>query len=337
MHTRIRAIILVVFILGTFPVPEYGAAQTNQEARAAEAAIELSQYEAQGFTGSLYNMLHLDAKVLIPASAIYGWYQSSFFPNGPSVITVTNVEIVTWTWEVTGVTYPETAEVSFSQPFTSGETVEDVVRLVEDNGAWYWFFGRSTEFVNEQIAQYAPDFQLIDDTTASSSRVTSDSAPWGLGAFPTGGYNGDAFLNTLPATVNDHILQSTEILGPTEGFLPSYATEAALATYISPPETVIPSGEVRIYTLQPGLEPIDALNAIEVDSQFSPHFVILRESRTQTDGIVFMFVELFANDAVGNVPVLYWGSPDGTQLFAASMVDYLSLRTLVARMTQAAS
>jgi predicted metalloprotease len=57
---------------------------------------------------------------------------------------------------VTGQTYPNTAIVSFKQPFADGSVVEDVVRLVQDDkGEWRWFFGRSREFVDAQIATYA--------------------------------------------------------------------------------------------------------------------------------------------------------------------------------------
>src|SRR5699024_5746374 len=54
-------------------------------------------------------------------------------------------------------TYPYTAEVSFTQPFADGSVATDVVRLVQDhNGEWRWFFGRSREFVDQQIARYVP-------------------------------------------------------------------------------------------------------------------------------------------------------------------------------------
>jgi hypothetical protein len=46
--------------------------------------------------------------------------------------------------------------VSFVQQFADGSVADEVVRLVQDElGQWRWFFGRSIEFVNEQIALYA--------------------------------------------------------------------------------------------------------------------------------------------------------------------------------------
>lgn len=334
---RIRLIIVLVLIVSVFPAPERSSAQTDQAGRAAATAIQLSQYESQGYTGLLYDSLHLDAKVLIPADAIFGWYQNAFFPNRPGIITVTGVEIVSWTWEVTGVTYPETAEVAFTQPFANGDTVEDVVRLVEDNGSWYWFFGRSREFVNAQISQHAPEYPLIDNSIVASSRVMDNSAPWGLDGFSRANVVVEAIPELLPTTLNNHVLQTTEIIGHEQGMLPSFASGLTLTAYITPPETFISSGDVRTYTLRPGVTSLDAMRTIEVDSRASPHFVILREARDQTNDVTFMFVELFANDAVGNVPVLFWGNADGTHLFAASMRDYVSLRMLVMDLTQTGS
>ena len=57
---------------------------------------------------------------------------------------------------MTGVTYPETAEVTYWQRFATGPAVREAVRLVRDDaGAWRWFFGRDRAFVDEQIARYA--------------------------------------------------------------------------------------------------------------------------------------------------------------------------------------
>jgi predicted metalloprotease len=124
---------------------------------AAIVAVELSVLEASSDFNSLYDRIHPDAHAEIPRAAVVGWFQSEFAPRGPGVSTVTGVNFVSWTWPVTGQTYPYTAEVFFTQPFADGTVVEDVVRLVQDqNGEWRWFFGRSREFVDEQIAKYVP-------------------------------------------------------------------------------------------------------------------------------------------------------------------------------------
>lgn len=155
--TRLVALVLVMMIAAT-SVPGAVNAQTEVDERAAaDRAVELSWYESVGDVNALYDLIHPDVHSVIPRAAVIGWYQNDFFPLGPGVATVTGVRFVEWTWEVTGQTYPYTAEVSFLQPFADGSVADEVVRLVQDaSGEWRWFFGRSREFVDEQIARYAP-------------------------------------------------------------------------------------------------------------------------------------------------------------------------------------
>ena len=75
---------------------------------------------------------------------------------GTEAIEATKVRFIPWTWNVTGQTYPETAEVAFRQTDDTGNLVRGEVRLVQDPyGNWTWFFGRDRAFVNEQIARFA--------------------------------------------------------------------------------------------------------------------------------------------------------------------------------------
>lgn len=146
----------------------------EQASAAAGAAVELSRLEVSGDFDALYGRMHPDSQAIVPEAAIAGWYTDNFLPLGPRPITVTHVEFVSWTWPVNGVTYPETAEVSYSQTFsTSADPVEDVVRLVKSNGVWLWFFGRSQAFVDQQIAIYG-DSQL---PTASSEEHSVPNVP----------------------------------------------------------------------------------------------------------------------------------------------------------------
>ena len=56
---------------------------------------------------------------------------------------------------MTGKTYPETAEIAFTQNLARRKSVRDEVRLVKDrDGKWRWFFGRDRAFVEEQIATF---------------------------------------------------------------------------------------------------------------------------------------------------------------------------------------
>lgn len=140
--------------------PLQGTAEGQDEQGAAEAAIALSGLEATGDFSALYDRMHPDAQAIVPREVVVGWFGEYYAGKETTGITVTGVHFVSWTWPVTGVTYSHTAEISFVQPiWENGEytEIEDVVRLVQDDtGEWRWFFGRSTEFVNEQIDKYAP-------------------------------------------------------------------------------------------------------------------------------------------------------------------------------------
>jgi len=116
--------------------------------------------DVAGDFDALYDQMHPDARAFIPREVIVGWFGDYYADKDTAEITVTGVEFVSWTWPVTGVTYPNTAEVSFIQPvWTDGmySEVVEVVRLVQGpGGEWHWFFGRSQEFVEDQIEKYSP-------------------------------------------------------------------------------------------------------------------------------------------------------------------------------------
>lgn len=119
-------------------------------------AAQLSQLEMDGRFAALYDRMHPDAQRLIPPEAVIGWYETDFVPVGTETIEATKVRFIPWTWNVTGQTYPETAEVAFRQTDDTGNLVRGEVRLVQDPyGNWTWFFGRDRAFVNEQIARFA--------------------------------------------------------------------------------------------------------------------------------------------------------------------------------------
>lgn len=126
---------------------------------AANRAVEISQLEAAEDFDAIYDLLHPDAQAIIPREVVVGWYRDFLANQDAGVLTVTGVSIVSWTWPVTGKTYEATAEVSFIQPYTqNGVTSDaaDIVRLVDpgDGRGPRWFFGRSREFVDEQIARH---------------------------------------------------------------------------------------------------------------------------------------------------------------------------------------
>lgn len=337
-----RTIVGLITIFGlllsflAIPAPSAISARQDDAGRAADAAVLLSEYEAEGSSGGLYGAMHLDARTLIPPEAVTGWYEEEFFPLAPEPITVTGVEFVDWTWGVTGVTYANTAEVSYTQEFGNGELVSETVRLVEEQGEWHWFFGRSQEFVNEQIRRHAPGAPLLDDSAAGAAFPADGAAPWGLDAFAATGVDADALLESFPDSIGAHQLDRIEPSTQEQSVLFDVADEVTTVTYLTPLEMVIPSGETHVLRLTPGIDATQALGTIVDVSRQSPHFMVLRESDERSDVMIFLLVELYTNDAVGNVPVLFWGEADGDVLVAASMRDFISLRLLIQELSAAA-
>lgn len=126
------------------------------DADAALAAAEaLSLLELTGKFDALYDRMHPDAQSVIPREVVVGWYQEDATLSGSRPATALKVRFIPWTWEVTGQTYPNTAEVAFEQLMADGSVIRDEIRLVKDwHGEWAWFFGRSRDFVAEQISRF---------------------------------------------------------------------------------------------------------------------------------------------------------------------------------------
>jgi hypothetical protein len=126
------------------------------DSEAALAVAEmLSGLEVAGEFDALYDAMHPDARAIIPPAAVVGWYENEFIYLGELPARAIKVRFISWTWDVTGTTYPETAEVALRQQPADGTELRDEVRLVKDPfGNWSWFFGRDRAFVEEQIARY---------------------------------------------------------------------------------------------------------------------------------------------------------------------------------------
>jgi hypothetical protein len=141
--------------------PQVIAMRTETE-YAAATAVHMTELEVAGDYDRLYAWMHRDSQALVPQEAMEGWYREEFALRTPTWMTVDDVRLVEWTWDVTGKVYPSAAEVSFRQRFVDGEETDGVVRLVRDQGVWRWFFGRDRAFLEETIAQFGDqqDFTL---------------------------------------------------------------------------------------------------------------------------------------------------------------------------------
>lgn len=157
----VKAILFLVFSLfvsSLLPIGGVAANAQSEADRAAQFAYDVSVLESQGNFDRIYDVMHPDARTVIPRSAVVGWYRTDFAPQGPQPISeITAVRTVSWAWPVTGVTYPITYEIDFVQPFINGSGtnyVSETVRIVPTSGGFGWFFGRSREFVDAQIARF---------------------------------------------------------------------------------------------------------------------------------------------------------------------------------------
>ena len=139
--------------------------ETVDAQKAAAAAVALSQLEANGDYATLYSRLHPDSRSIVPEAAVVGWYAAQNAGKTTAEMTVTGVTFVDWTWGVNGRRYPRTAEIAYTQPYWTDGVREDqsgLLHLVEYRGDWGWFFGATPEFVDQEIALYAPGFALPD-------------------------------------------------------------------------------------------------------------------------------------------------------------------------------
>ena len=140
---------------GDCPPPlAYPRAAGTELERAAATAVHLTELETAGEYDALYAWMHPDAQALVPPQAMAGWYQNVAAARPPAAVSVESVHLTDWTWGVTGIRYPTTAEVTLRVRYADGEEATETVRLVRDSGVWRWFFGRDRAFLDEQIARY---------------------------------------------------------------------------------------------------------------------------------------------------------------------------------------
>jgi hypothetical protein len=305
---------LIAALLFIIIAPTTTHAQSGDLTTASTVAQQLSVLESESNWGALYDQLHPDSQLTVGRSTVAYWYQNYFAVNGPHPATITGATLVDWTWPVTGRTYPGTAEISYSQAFDNGTTVNDVVRLVQaEDGTWRWFFGRSPEFVR-QIAQEAGEYgdarsiperagvlpaKLFSESIAALDQV----APACLIASGT---------DSLPSTIGFDSMRAnrSESGAPTES-----------ASYLPPNRSDFPDLIANAMTLEPGETP--ETRAQEIDASrtnwngppySAPPRGYVYDLAPSSQYLIVYYEE--SSEAMGFVPVLTWGPRGGNTLFA---------------------
>lgn len=314
------------------------AASVRQAAGPEETAVLLASFESAGDLTSLLAYLHKDAAAIIPPAAIVGWYRDVWFPTGPGPITVTGTTIHDWTWAVNGVSYRGTAEVAFVQTFADGSTVSDVVRLVKYDGVWHWFFGRDRDFVNAQIAAYAPDSPLL---TAASARAASasqsgDTAPYGVTALA--GLSEDAFLALAP-DVAGRIARSPRVPERSSVSGDGRAANRMITYYNDPDGELYPVGVVGTVTLADGNDELAYLEALLAPVRGEGGGMIAPEVLQSgvDSGVHYQMQTEFASAAVGNATNLYFTTPGNGIVYVIGAVEMSNLAALAEAMVSGVS
>jgi hypothetical protein len=112
----------------------------------------LGQLESWRAYPALYQLLHPNARAEVPFAALACWYAERYgLPGEPRRTmvfgyAVDDIAFGSWTWAVTGQTYPDAAAVAYREKIGTIAATEEVpssMHLVEAGGQWRWFFGIS--------------------------------------------------------------------------------------------------------------------------------------------------------------------------------------------------
>jgi predicted metalloprotease len=149
--------VLIVILAALMPSAAIQAqADDPRVADVSQAAIELSQIERDGDLLALHDLMHPDVRLIVSRAELAQWYagpDASIPTADPEILSVT---FSSWTWPVTGRTYPDVASVTMRQPATRGGATVDQVELQHfwfDGARWRWFFGADMGYLDALQAQ----------------------------------------------------------------------------------------------------------------------------------------------------------------------------------------
>ncbi len=184
MQHLLGLVVATVLAVGGFgqelPGPSDVGTDEERAARAAATAEELFGLAAAGEFNALYDRIHPDAHAVIPRVVAVRSFEEIYGQTQAGRAEITDAQLGEWTWQVTGQTYAEAAQVSFTQPYvdaTGQERInESQMYLVPFEGEWRWFFGNSRAFIAEAIGRFAPPApqEAPGDTLTLLEGVTRD-------------------------------------------------------------------------------------------------------------------------------------------------------------------
>ena len=187
-----------------FAAPTTARTQSDAEAAAAARATaeELFELAAQSNFNALFDRIHPDAHAVIPRVAAIRAFEEIYATTQAGLATITGVAIGEWTWQVTGKTYPDAAQVRFAQPYVDQQGREQVseseMYLVPYEGEWRWFFGSDRAYIAEIIGRFdpPPPAEAPGDTRALLELVVGD-----LDRFYRGALDGTQYRYETPGIV----------------------------------------------------------------------------------------------------------------------------------------
>lgn len=197
MRQRFVTLVFIGMLLMGMAAP--AAAQTTtdsttlqNQALAADAARQILSLAGSRDFNTMYDLMHPDSKAVAPRSAVVGLFDAAYTQAQAGVPQIVSVDIVDYTWPVTGKTYSPAAKVTFVQPIidSNGQQAfaQDSLYLAPDsNGNWGWFFGNSAEMVQSAINTYG------NTNTATTSGTTNSSGT----VLTTPLQDGDFLVNTV--------------------------------------------------------------------------------------------------------------------------------------------
>lgn len=184
MRQRFMTFAFIALMLAGFVAP--ASAQTTAtdgatlqyQALAADAARQILTLAGSRDFNTMYDLMHPDSKAVVPRSAVVGLFDAAYTQAQAGTPQIVSVEIVDYSWPVTGKTYSPAAKVTFVQPIVdqNGQQAfaQDAIYLAPDaNGNWGWFFGNSAQMVQSAIDTYGSTNTASTSGNSSSTVLTT--------------------------------------------------------------------------------------------------------------------------------------------------------------------